>query len=89
MTLILDGMDQSKTNIPATTIISKSTKSTHFFDTIYNIHCRSEREKYYTHREKSCREPQKYMILILDGMDQSKTNIPATTIISKSTQNLS
>ena len=37
---------------------------------------RSEREKYAKHRSKSEKYPTKYMSLIIDGMDQSKTDIP-------------
>ena len=46
---------------------------------------RSERRKYYHHREKSRSEPQKYLTIIIDGMDQNKTSY---TQMTKSTQNL-
>ena len=49
---------------------------------------RTERRKYYHHREKSRSEPQKYLAIIIDGMDQNKTNIPNQTRKPKSTQNL-
>lgn len=49
---------------------------------------RSERRKYYHHREKSRNEPHKYITVILDGMDQNKTNIPNLPTRPKSTQNL-
>ena len=42
---------------------------------------RNEREKYAKHRHKSERNPSKYLSIIIDGMDQEKTNIPH--IISK------
>ena len=38
--------------------------------------CRSEREKYAKHRHKSEKYPSKYLSLIIDGMDQDKTDIP-------------
>lgn len=37
---------------------------------------RSEREKYAKHRCKSEKFPSKYMSVIVDGMDQEKTDIP-------------
>ena len=49
---------------------------------------RAERHKYYHHREKSRSEPQKYATIIIDGMDQSKTNLPHLTQCTKSMQNL-
>ena len=42
-------------------------------------------EKISRHREKSRASPEKFMTKIVDGMDQSKTNIPNT---SKSTSGL-
>ena len=50
--------------------------------------CRSERKKYHSHREKSRASPDKYLTIIVDGMDQSKTNLPNTKLISKSTSSL-
>lgn len=41
---------------------------------VYN--CRDEREKYAKHRHKAEKYPSKYLSLIIDGMDQEKTNIP-------------
>ena len=38
--------------------------------------CRNEREKYAKHRHKAEKYPSKYMSIIIDGMDQDKTNIP-------------
>ena len=49
---------------------------------------RTERKKYHSHREKSRNDPEKYMTIILDGMDQSKTNLPNTSLISKSLSSL-
>ena len=55
---------------------------------IYTHKCRAERRKYYIHREKARSEPHKYVTIIIDGMDQSKTNIPHLLHTTKSTQNL-
>ena len=40
------------------------------------------------HREKSRSEPLKYITIIIDGMDQNKTNVPSLPQQTKSTQNL-
>jgi hypothetical protein len=48
----------------------------------------NERKKYYHHREKSKRNPKKYLTIIVDGMDQNKTNVPQLPNKCKSTQNL-
>lgn len=37
---------------------------------------RTEREKYYKHITKARRHPQKYMSIIIDGMDQKTTAVP-------------
>ena len=37
---------------------------------------RQERLHYYSHREAALQSPDKVMSIIIDGMDQSKTNIP-------------
>ena len=60
-----------------------------FFATLHckSISFRRERQKYYSEREKSRREPTKYICMIIDGMDQTKTNIPRVTS-SKSNQHL-
>lgn len=49
---------------------------------------RIERKKYHSHREKSRSSPDKYLTMIIDGMDLSKTNLPNTKLISKSTSSL-
>ena len=49
---------------------------------------RLERKKYHSHREKARSCPEKFLTMIIDGMDQSKTNIPNTKLISKSTSSL-
>ena len=43
--------------------------SKHYFN-------RSEREKYAKHRHKSEKHPGTYLSVIIDGMDQDKTDIP-------------
>ena len=50
--------------------------------------CRTERRKYHSHRQKVRSYPDKCVTIILDGMDQSKTNLPNTKIIAKSTSSL-
>ena len=50
--------------------------------------CRIERKKYHRHREKSRADPDKYGTVIIDGMDQAKTNLPHTRKLSKSTSGL-
>ena len=50
--------------------------------------CRTERKKYHRHREKSRANPEKFMTIIIDGMDQAKTNLPNTKMIAKSTSAL-
>ena len=52
------------------------------------MYFRIERKKYHHHREKARSEPEKFMTIIVDGMDQQKTNFPNTTTISKSASNL-
>ena len=37
---------------------------------------RREREKYEKHRRKAQKNPEAYMSIIIDGMDQSKTDLP-------------
>ncbi len=49
---------------------------------------RSERKKYHHHRQKARSEPNKCVAIIIDGMDQAKTNLPNTKIIAKSTSGL-
>ncbi|KXJ07141.1 hypothetical protein AC249_AIPGENE5999 [Exaiptasia diaphana] len=43
----------------------------------------AERNHYYGNRLKAELEPNKYLSLIVDGMDQAKTNLPHVTTISK------
>ena len=49
---------------------------------------RQECKKYYLHLEKARSQPEKYLTIIIDGMDQNKTNVPALLQETKSTQNL-
>ena len=56
---------------------------------IYLITTFQEREKkYHNHRSKSRSYPEKYMVLIIDGMYQAKTNLPNPKLTSKSTSSL-
>ncbi len=54
----------------------------------FNCFPRRERKKYHSHREKSRASPEKFMTLIVDGMDQAKTDLPNTRVIAKSTSGL-
>lgn len=44
--------------------------------TLLTGHFRNEREKYAKHRHKAEHNPNKYLSLIIDGMDQDKTDVP-------------
>ena len=46
------------------------------FNCDHVIQCRAERQRYYHHIAKARRNPEKYVSVISDVMDQSKTNIP-------------
>lgn len=52
------------------------------------LYYRNERKKYHLHREKARANPNRYITIIIDGMDQSKTNLPSMVQEAKSTQNL-
>jgi hypothetical protein len=39
-------------------------------------HQNGERQKYYKHRDKAKRNPNEYLSLIMDGMDQAKLKVP-------------
>ena len=45
--------------------------------------CRAERENYYKHGCKARYAPDKYLSLIIDGMDQSKHNLPHFQVTTK------
>jgi len=47
-----------------------------------------ERRKYYKHVQKAKQNPNKYLSIILDGMDQSKTFLPHFLYHSKYTQSM-
>lgn len=49
------------------------------FDSDIALLYRNEREKYAKHRHKSEKYPNKYLSVIIDGMDQDKTDIPHIT----------
>ncbi|XP_072050017.1 uncharacterized protein [Amphiura filiformis] len=48
----------------------------------------AERQKYYHHIMKAKTHPQKYMSIIIDGMDQQKTAIPRQLVVTKSGSNV-
>lgn len=54
---------------------------------VFNTH-RNERKKYHGHREKARARPEKCVTIIIDGMDQAKTNLPNHKVIPKSTSSL-
>ena len=43
----------------------------------------AERDHYYGNRLKAEQHPEKYLSIIIDGMDQAKTNLPHVTSKSK------
>jgi len=43
----------------------------------YLFFCRQERARYYKNRQLATEKPTEYLSLIVDGMDQNKTNIPS------------
>ena len=47
-----------------------------------------EKRKYYTHRRKARTNPEKYLSIIMDGMDQAKTTLPSVARESKKTERL-
>ncbi len=49
---------------------------------------RNSRLKYYGHREEARSNPEKCVTIIIDGMNQSKTNLPRLTQTPKSVQGL-
>ena len=49
---------------------------------------RTEREKYYKLGEKAKRNPEKYLSITMDGMDQAKHNLPHLNIHTKVTKYL-
>lgn len=49
---------------------------------------RQERHRYYSNRQLSIDDPDNVVSMIVDGMDQNKTNLPSFVRITKSCQNL-
>lgn len=49
---------------------------------------RSERKSYHDHRQKARSKPNEYICIIVDGMDQNKTNLPCLRKTSKTTSGL-
>jgi len=49
---------------------------------------RQGRKKHYLHREKARAQPEKYLTIMINGMDQSKTNVPLLLREPKSVQHL-
>ena len=52
------------------------------------LFCRQQRDRYYANRQAAIDNPDEYFSLILDGMDQNKTNLPHMIRVTKSCQNL-
>ena len=52
------------------------------------IYFRQERRRYYSNRQNAVDDPEHVLSLILDGMDQNKTNLPSLIRTPKSCQNL-
>ena len=53
------------------------------FTTHFDFTDSAERKKYYKHQAKAISFPKKYMSVIIDGIDQSKTHLPHWPQISK------
>ena len=49
---------------------------------------RQERARYYSNRQKAIDDPDHFISIICDGMDQNKTNIPSFVRVTKSSQHL-
>ena len=49
---------------------------------------RQERKRYYSNRQSAVENPDEVISIILDGMDQNKTNLPSLVRVPKSCQNL-
>ena len=49
----------------------------------------AERDHYYNNRLRAEKDPHKFLSVIIDGMDQAKTNIPHVTTMSKASSNVS
>ena len=62
--------------------------NSNFIDNLFILCFRQERDCYYGHHDKARSDPDKYLTIILDGMDQNKTNLPYLVCLPKSVQNL-
>ena len=60
------------------------TKIPDFFYFIY----RQERRRYYANKQAGIESPDEVLSIIIDGMDQNKTNLPSLKRVPKSCQNL-
>ena len=49
---------------------------------------RQERQRYYANRQISIEKPREFLSIIIDGMDQNKTNVPRMVRVPKSCQNI-
>lgn len=49
---------------------------------------RQERHRYYANRQQSIDDPDNVLSMIIDEMDQNKTNLPSFVRMTKSCQNL-
>lgn len=49
---------------------------------------RQERKRYYMHRQKAVECPDEVISMIVDGMDQNKTNLPSFVRVTKACQSL-
>ena len=47
------------------------------------LYYRAEREKYYRHGLKGKKDSDKYLLLVIDGMDQSKHNLPHFNVMTE------
>ncbi len=57
-------------------------------DIVHGQSFRQERQRYYTNHREAIENPRDSISVIVDGMDQNKTNLPHLTRIPKSCQNL-
>ena len=53
----------------------------------YFLFYRQERQHYYTNRQLAIEKPKEVISIIIDGMDQNKTNVPHMIRVPKSCQN--
>lgn len=56
--------------------------------TLSNSHHRQERKRYYSNRQTAVECPDEVISVIVDGMDQNKTNLPSLMRVPKSCQSL-